>query len=112
MSLYRWRSAIAYSIEFSAAADCRQFELETLDMSGRANICGQTPRLEKLALMPSSIAALARELGQLDVDQRLERLCPRVACEFGRHGEQRLYRGTGPYAVAAEQGTCEAEVGG
>jgi hypothetical protein len=54
MSLYRWRCAIAHDVAFSADVDRRQFELEALDMSGRANIGEQMVRLAELAFMPSS----------------------------------------------------------
>ena len=58
--------------------------------------------------MPLVVAALARQLGELDVDQRLERLRARLARELERARERRLDLRTGRGPVASEQDAAPA----
>src|SRR5207247_7306546 len=60
-------------------------------------------RLAELSLAPLRVAALACQLGELDVDQRLERLRARVARQLERPCERRLDFRTRGGAGRAEQ---------
>src|ERR687887_135302 len=59
-------------------------------MAGRADLGEEAVRLAELSLAPLLVAALVRELGELDVDQRLERLRTRLARQLERPCERRL----------------------
>src|ERR687887_212848 len=69
-------------------------------MAGRADLREEAVRLAELSLAPLPVAALVRELGELDVDQRLER--PRAP--LARACERRLDVCTRRGAGRAEQG--------
>src|SRR5437867_3539325 len=59
-------------------------------MPGRAALGEEPVRLAELSLAPLLVAALACQLGELDVNQRLERLRARVARQLERARERRL----------------------
>src|SRR5439155_7247944 len=72
-------------------------------MPGGADLGEEPVRLAELSLAPLLVAALASQLGELDVDQRLERLRARVACQLERAGERRLDLCTRGRAGRAQQ---------
>src|SRR2546425_567640 len=69
-------------------------------MAGRADLREEAVRLAELSLAPLLVAALVRELGELDVDQRLERLRARLPRQLQRPCERRLHLCTGRRAGA------------
>jgi hypothetical protein len=68
---------------------------QALGMFGSTDLREQAVRLSELSLALLQVAALVRELGELNVDERLERLCPRVLGEFERARECGLDLRTG-----------------
>ena len=80
-----------------------QLGRQALGMAARADLREEAVRLAELSLAPLLVAALARQLGELDVDQRLERLRARVARQLERARERRLDLRTGGGAGRAEQ---------
>ncbi len=56
------------------ARRCRQLAGQALGVAGGADLREQAVRLAELSLAPLLVAALVRQLGELDVDQRLVRL--------------------------------------
>src|ERR671925_1062991 len=73
-------------------------------MAGRTDLGEETLRVAELSLAPLLVAALVRELGELDVDQRLERLRARLARQLECSCERRLDLCTGRGAGRSEQG--------
>ena len=63
-------------------------------MAPRADLAEHAVRLTELSLMPLLIVALARQLGELDVHQRLVGLRARLAHELQRPPERRPDLGT------------------
>ena len=54
------------------STDGRQLGRQALGMAARADLREEAVRLAQLSLAPLLVAALACELGELDVDQRLQ----------------------------------------
>src|ERR1700754_2485654 len=59
-------------------------------MSARAELAEKPVRLTELAFMPLLVAPLARQHGELDMDQRLARPCASPTCKPERPREFRL----------------------
>jgi hypothetical protein len=59
-------------------------------VAGRANLREQAVGLAQLSLAPLRVAALARQLGQLDVNQGLGRLGVRLPRQLLRPRQRRL----------------------
>src|SRR5439155_24809022 len=78
-------------------------------MPGGADLREEAVRLTERALAPLRVAALACQLGELDVDQRLERLRARVARQLKRARERRLDLRTRGGAGGAQQDTRQRQ---
>src|SRR5207249_11470047 len=77
----------------------------------RAHLREEPVRLAERALAPLRVAALACQLGELDVDQRLERLRAGVARQLKRARERRLDLRTRGGAGGAQQDPRQRQVG-
>src|SRR5438552_1481258 len=81
----------------------RELPRHLLRARRRADLREEAVRLAERTLAPLLVAALACELGELDVDQRLERLRARLARQLERSRERRLDLRTRGGAGRAQQ---------
>jgi hypothetical protein len=87
----------------------RELARQALGVAARADLAEHAVRLLELSLVPLLIAALARQLGELDVDQRLNRFRTRLARELERARERRLDLRTRGVVGRAEQDARQRE---
>src|SRR5207244_2854920 len=88
----------------------RQLAREALGVTARADLREQAVRLAQLSLALLPLAALSRQLGELNVDQRLVGLGARLARQLQRPCERRLDLRTGGGADGAEQDPRQCQV--
>src|SRR5438093_13752206 len=81
----------------------RELPRHLLRARRRADLREEAVGLAEPSLAPLLVAALARQLGELDVDQRLERLRARLARQLERTRERRLDLRTRGGADRAQQ---------
>src|SRR5438034_9015831 len=81
----------------------RELPRHLLRARRRADLREEAVRLAERTLAPLLVAALASQLGELDVGQRLERLRARLARQLERARERRLDLRTRGGAGRAEQ---------
>src|SRR5437667_5463851 len=89
----------------------RELPRHLLRARRRADLREEAVRLAERTLAPLLVAALASQLGELDVDQRLERLRARLARQLERARERRLDLRTRGGAGGAQQDTRQRQVG-
>src|SRR5438876_8342445 len=88
----------------------RELPRHLLRARRRADLREEAVRLAERTLAPLLVAALASQLGELDVDQRLERLRARLARQLERARERRLDLRTCGGAGGTQQDTRQRQV--